>query len=43
MNEKNINVLLSFNEKFDYVKEINRVYDFDEYVKNRLNFIKYEE
>lgn len=41
MKEKNIKVLLSFNEKFDNVKGINRVYDFDEYNKNILNFFKY--
>jgi len=41
MKEKNIKILLSFNENFDQVKYINRVYDFDEYVKNRLNFFKY--
>lgn len=41
MKEKNIKVLLSFNEKFDDVKGVNRVYDFDEYIKNRLNFFKY--
>lgn len=43
MKEKNIKVLLSFNEKFDNIKGINRVYEFDKYNKNRLNFFKYAE
>lgn len=43
MKEKNIKVLLSFNEKFDNIKGINRVYEFDKYNKNRLNFFKYGE
>ena len=41
MKEKGIKVLLSFNEKFDDVKGVNRVYDFDEYNQNRLNYLKY--
>ena len=41
MKEKKIKVLLSFNEKFDDIKGINRVYDLDKYNKNRLNFFKY--
>ncbi len=43
MKEKSIRVLISFNEKFDNIKGVNRVYDFDEYNKNRLNFFKYTE
>lgn len=43
MKEKNIKVIMSFNEKFDKIKSINRVYDFDKHNKNRLNFFKYVE
>ena len=41
MKEKSIKALLSFNENFDEIKGINRLYDFDEYNKNKLNFYKY--
>lgn len=41
MKEKGIRNILSFNEKLDNIKGINRVYDFDKHNKNRLNFIKY--
>lgn len=41
MKEKSIKALLSFNENFDEIKGINRLYDFDKYNKNRLNFFRY--
>jgi len=34
--------IISFNEKYDNVKEIKRLYDVDEYSMKRLNYIIYE-
>jgi len=42
MKQKVIRTIVSFNQAFDIVGGINRVYDLDEYNSRRLNFFKYE-
>jgi predicted nucleic acid-binding protein len=42
MKQKGIRTIVSFNQAFDKVNGINRVYDLDEYNPHRLNFFKYE-
>ena len=43
MKEKGIHNIISFNERLDQIKGINRIFGFDKYNKNRLNILKYED
>ena len=42
MKQKGIRTIVSFNQAFDKVNGINRVYDLDKYDDHKLNFFKYE-
>lgn len=43
MKEKEIHNIISFNERLDQIKGVNRIFGFDKYNKNRLNILKYED